>query len=96
MKKILIPCILLLLSSVSSLANATNINDFYIIPEPENQDDRVKAVKAVNDAKGGSVVDIYNTQATKLKTAEQLASGIMTRDTILDYILYLVSFLSQL
>ena len=38
----------------------------------------------------------YNEEAKKLKTSEQLASWIMTRDTILNYIVFIVQFLSQL
>jgi hypothetical protein len=32
----------------------------------------------------------------KNKVGDQIASGIMTRDTLLDYVVYLVKFLSQI
>lgn len=37
----------------------------------------------------------YNTEAKKLKTSEQIASWIMTRDTIMNYIVFVVKFLGQ-
>ena len=42
--------------------------------------------------------DTYNTQANNMKDSvgNQLASGIMTRNTLLDYTVYLVRFLSQI
>jgi len=44
------------------------------------------------------VRDTYNTQANNMKDSvgNQLASGIMTRNTLLDYTVYLVRFLSQI
>ena len=41
------------------------------------------------------VWDIYDDQASGLNTAEQIASGVMTRNTILDYGVLLLKFLSQ-
>ena len=41
------------------------------------------------------VRDRYNNQASGLNTAAQIASGVMTRDTILNYGVYLLKFLSQ-
>lgn len=41
------------------------------------------------------VRDIYNDQASWLNTAEQIASGVMDRNTILDYGVYILKFLSQ-
>lgn len=59
----------------------------------------IQAVSGVG-AKGGSVWDVYNKEATAMsmsgKVGDQLASGIMTWDTLLDYIVYLVRFLSQI
>jgi len=41
------------------------------------------------------VWDNYNNQASWLNTAQQIASGVMDRDTILDYGVYILRFLSQ-
>lgn len=41
------------------------------------------------------VRDIYNKKVDTLTTAEQIASGVMDRDTILDYGVYILRFLSQ-
>jgi len=41
------------------------------------------------------VWDNYNNQASWLNTAEQIASGVMTWNTILNYGVYLLKFLSQ-
>ncbi len=72
-------------------------NDFVIIPEAG---DTAKVEQAVTDvgAKWGSVWDAYTTKATDMKweVGNQLASGIMTRETLLDYVVYIVRFLSQI
>lgn len=76
---------------------AQTSNDFEIIPKASNQNTVTQAVNTVGE-KGGSVRDAYNAQAKKLSwsVGDQIASGIMTRDTLLDYIVYLVRFLSQI
>jgi len=38
----------------------------------------------------------YREKANELSLSEQMATGIMNRTTILDYIVYLVKFLSQI
>ncbi len=43
-----------------------------------------------------NVNDKYNEIASELTTSEQLASWIMTRDTIMDYLWYIIKFISQL
>lgn len=72
-------------------------NDFEIIPKSTNPDKVVDAVDAVGKT-WWNVRDAYNKNAEKLSwsVGDQLASGIMTRDTLLDYIVYLVRFLSQI
>lgn len=72
-------------------------NDYEIIPEATDPSAVIQAVSGVG-AKGGSVWDVYNKEATAMsgKVGDQLASGIMTWDTLLDYIVYLVRFLSQI
>ena len=72
-------------------------NNFFIIPD-ETDDTRV--IEAVRDVSNGewTVWDRYNTQADQLSSSvgDQFASGIMTRDTLIRYIVYLVRFLSQI
>lgn len=71
-------------------------NNFEIIPQADSGG---KVEKAVEDvwSQWGRVWDKYNEQASGMKgqVGNQLASGIMTRDTLLDYVVYLVRFLSQ-
>jgi hypothetical protein len=80
---------------ISSFAQVSN--DFEIIPEASSGGGVERAVEAVG-ASGGNVRDVYNQQAKEMegKVGDQIASGIMTRDTLLDYIVYLVRFLSQI
>lgn len=70
-------------------------NDFAIIPQATGD-----VGAAVNDVGlvGGKVRDNYNKQANTLKNdlGAQMASGIMTWNTLLDYVVYVVRFLSQI
>ncbi len=72
-------------------------NNFFIIPE-EGSGGRV--IDAVRDVSNGSwtVWDRYNNQANNLSNSvgDQFASGIMTWDTLIRYVVYLVRFLSQI
>ncbi len=71
-------------------------NDYEIIPKASSGGKVEAAVKAVGE-EGGSVRDTYSEKAEELNTVgDQMASGIMTWDTLLDYIVYLVRFLSQI
>lgn len=71
-------------------------SNFEIVPQADSGGAVENAVNAVG-AQGGHVRDTYNTQADNMKDSvgNQLASGIMTRNTLLDYTVYLVRFLSQ-
>lgn len=97
MKKTFLTLIMLGYCITPILTFAQNSNDFEIIPEATSQTTVDAAVKSVW-ASGGKVRDSYNTQAEKMENSvgDQIASGIMTRDTLLDYIVYLVRFLSQI
>jgi hypothetical protein len=79
------------------LTLAQTNNDFEIIPKASDDGTVKKAVNDVSNA-GGSVRDIYNKKAKDMENnlGNQMASGIMTRDTLLDYIVYGVRFLSQI
>jgi hypothetical protein len=72
-------------------------NDFEIIPKATDQNAVNKAVETVGKD-WGNVRDNYNQEAEKMNgnVGDQIASGIMTRDTLLDYVVYLVRFLSQI
>jgi len=71
-------------------------NDFEIIPKASSGGDVIKAVNEVWQA-WGDVWETYNEKADELKSVgDQIASGIMTRDTLLDYVAYLIRFLSQI
>jgi len=76
---------------------ASTSNDFEIIPQADSGGKVEQAVQDVG-SQGGHVRDIYNDKADKMdgQVGNQLASGIMTRNTLLDYVVYLVRFLSQL
>jgi len=81
---------------IYSFAQQTT-NDFEIIPKASSGGDVTTRVDAVGQT-WGNVWKAYNENAAALSgsVGDQLASGIMTRDTLLDYIVYLVRFLSQI
>ncbi len=72
-------------------------NDYSIIPAASSGGGVENAVNAVG-ASWGDVRNNYNAQAQNLQgnVGDQLASGILTRDTLLNYVVYLVRFLSQI
>lgn len=73
------------------------VNWFEIMPklEPEQIDKVNEAIDYIWN-KGGEVWQRYDEKAKGLTTSEQIASWIMTRDTIMNYIVFIVQFLSQL
>ncbi len=95
MKKFLLILIMygLLIGPISSFAQTPN--DYEIIPKATNNVST--AVEEVGKS-GGNVRENYNEQAANMSgnVWNQIASGIMTRDTLLDYVVYLVRFLSQI
>lgn len=72
-------------------------NDFSIIPESKEDVDVAASVTKVG-SEGGNLRNMYNQEAKTLKEdlGAQMASGIMTRNTLLDYVVYVVRFLSQI
>lgn len=98
MKKLILSSILfwLLILPIHSFAQGTS-NDFEIIPKATSGAGVENAVNTVGSS-GWDVWKNYNEQAKAMewKVGDQLASGIMTRDTLLEYIVYLVRFLSQI
>jgi hypothetical protein len=106
MKKILSIWIILILSitliPIPSFTNADSsemdVEWFEIMPklEPEEITEVNEAIEAVW-SKGWEVRKTYNDRANELKTpSKQLASWIMNRDTILNYLVFVVKFLGQL
>ena len=71
--------------------------DFQIIPQAQDTNAVQTNVEYVWK-QWWSVRDRYNEKAQSMsgQVGNQLASGIMTRETLLDYVVYLVQFLSQL
>ena len=100
MKKSIIWIFIIFLFGINILLPvlAQDTNDFEIIPK-WNDTTITNAVNAVGKT-WWSVRDNYNKQAQssgiKNSVGNQIASGIMTRDTLLDYVVYLVRFLSQI
>ena len=97
-KKILIGSVaigIMLCSLLPVFAAENATNDFEIIPKAKTTNVS-EAVSGVG-AEWGNVWENYTEKAEELDTVgDQIASGIMTRDTLLDYIVYLVRFLSQI
>jgi hypothetical protein len=86
------------ISIVSAQTPTSNeVKDYVIINEANhaNVDAKVKAISTTK----GTVRDAYNTQLNDKTFAasvpDQIASGIMSWDTIMDYVVYLLRFLSQ-
>ncbi|MDD3263234.1 MAG: hypothetical protein PHR61_05355 [Candidatus Absconditabacteria bacterium] len=65
---------------------------------PEAKDDVSSGVKNIG-SEGGKVWDKYNEKAAELQKdgdlGAQMASGVFTWDTLLDYLAYLIKFLSE-
>jgi len=87
----------LLLSSWVSAQNQGTSNSFFVIPEQSSDGTVIDAVRSVSSG-DGTVRDRYNQQADGLgnNLGDQFASGIMTWDTLIGYVVYLVRFLSQI
>lgn len=77
--------------------NAQSIDWIQIIPELED-DELTEVQQAVAEIwqTWWSVMDTYKKKAVELTTEQQLASWIMNRDTIVNYLVYVIKFLSQL
>ena len=96
MKKYLWKMLIIAWSVLMTVPNFLHAQqEWHIIPELK---DRTKAEQAVKDvwAVAGKVRETYSGKAAELTLEEQLATGIMDRNTILKYVAYVVSFASQL
>ena len=73
------------------------VNGFDIIPELNEEEigeinEKIKRIWS----EWWHVWDHYNDEASQLSTSKQIASWIMNRDTIMNYLIFVVQFLSQL
>lgn len=83
--------------SAAYLSTASAQNDFHIIPETMNEAGvKTEVIKVGKE--WWSVRDNYNEISKRDDRTlwDEMASGIMTWDTILNYVVYLVKFLSQI
>ena len=87
----------ILISGASFAQNSPTPNNFFIIPEQSSGWQVLDSVRQVG-ASWWNVWDNYNREADRLNgnLGDQFASGIMTRDTLIQYIIYLVRFVSQI
>lgn len=94
MKRIIITITAIL--SITSIASA-QLNILPNINETSGAD-VAESVKNVSNASGWNTIDAYYQEAVKNENqaGKQIASGVMTRNTILDYAAYLVRFVSQI
>lgn len=82
-------------------SNAMDTNDFHIIPKADDEkgSSSTEIIENVGDvSEKKTVIDNYNTEYKKIKGDiwKQMKTWVMGWDTILDYIVYLVRFLSQI
>ncbi len=95
MKKLTLSiCLFMLLFTGLSFAD-----DFEIIPKSKDPNWVVNSVDAVSK-EGWKVWETYNKEASGMNSLsrvwDQIASGIMTRDTLVNYVIYLIRFISQI
>ncbi len=94
-------CLLLCLAGTISIthtyAQGNPANNFFIIPEVTSGGQVASDVKKVW-SEAGNVTNRYReiAEMTGRSVGDQLASGIMSRDTLLDYLVYLIRFISQI
>ena len=71
--------------------------DYYVIPKINEE-----SIQKIQDATDAiwrtwwSVMATYRAKAQTLTKEEQINSWIMTRDTIMDYLIFVIKFLSQI
>lgn len=89
--------VLLLPTQISIAENDLSVDGFNIIPELD-EDEIAEANRHINEvwSEWWHVWDHYNDIASGSTTSQQLATWIMNRDTIMNYIVFVIQFLSQL
>lgn len=98
MKKVIISGLLLIgLIFPSGVSFAQEVR-FEILPESESNasDQELNEVIKEIGKTWGLVNDSYTVQASKMEVGDQIKTGIMTRDTLINYLVYIVKYLSQL
>ena len=98
---ILLSVWLWILFCLGTIHAQNNENGYTIIPELSGGE---KAIEKIDEyikqvwQTGGKVMEKYQELASwnKLDLSQKFASGIFSRTTILDYVVYLVRFLSQI
>lgn len=97
-KAVLLAGVLPLLTFGALFAQQPNPG-YSILPEVENPENLSEDVSWIGE-EAGEVRNKYNDKAVEYekdgKLGEALATGVMTRNTILQYIVYLVKFISQI
>jgi len=87
----------LILPTITTATDEVPPVEFNIIPELETWDVEKIQQEVENIWKDPwKVWDKYNNAASWLTTSQQLSSWIMNRNTILNYLTYIIKFLSQL
>ncbi len=92
-------CLSITILPITTLANDSDLQVEWFEIIPKLTEDEIETVeKAITDIwdTGNEVWDTYNQKASELKTSQQIASWIMNRDTIMNYLIFIVQFLSQL
>lgn len=96
MKRLLTILFASIISTISIGQIHAQENDFHILPEVKDTTEINKAIEIIWKTPG-SVMDNYKAQANSdLTFAEKMAGGIMNRNTLLEYVAYLIRFLSQI
>jgi len=84
-------------SNITNAASNLKVKWFNIMPEISAEDTaRLNAEITDIGSVGWHVWENYNDAAGRIPTDSQVASWIMNRDTIMNYLVFIVQFLSQL
>lgn len=84
-------------SNITNAASNLKVKWFNIMPEISAKDTaRLNAEITDIGSVGWHVWENYNDAAGRIPTDSQVASWIMNRDTIMNYLVFIVQFLSQL
>ena len=84
-------------SNITNAASNLKVKWFNIMPEISAKDTaRLNAEITEIGSVGWHVWENYNDAAGRIPTDSQVASWIMNRDTIMNYLVFIVQFLSQL
>ena len=94
-KRAILACVISIVSLTKTYATNTE-NNFFIIPQAASGGKVASDVEEVGKT-AGNVTNKYReiSEQTGRSLGEQIASGIMSRNTLLDYVTYLIRFVSQ-